>query len=71
MGRFIGIAINGADLSERGVDMLRDYSIGGTAITNTIFQGRNRSSYRLLAYTDRKRSALHWSMRGEPTGKRR
>lgn len=49
MGRFIGIAINGADLSERGVDMLRDYSIGGTAITNTIFQGRNRSSYRLLA----------------------
>lgn len=49
MGRFIGIAINGADLSERGVDMLRDYSIGGTTITNTIFQGRNRSSYRLLA----------------------
>lgn len=49
MGGYIGIAINGADLSERGVDMLRDYSIGGTAITNTIFQGRNRSSYRLLA----------------------
>ncbi len=49
MGGYIGIAINGADLSERGVDMLRDYSIGGTTITNTIFQGRNRSSYRLLA----------------------
>ena len=49
MGEYIGIAINGADLSERGVDMLRDYKIGGTAITNTIFQGRNRSSYRLLA----------------------
>lgn len=49
MGGYIGVAINGTDLSERGVDMLRDYSIGGTTITNTIFQGRNRSSYRLLA----------------------
>lgn len=49
MGDFIGIAINGTDLSERGVNMLRDYKIGGMAITNTIFQGRNRSSYRLLA----------------------
>ena len=49
MGDFIGIAIDGTDLSERGVNMLRDYKIGGTAITNTIFQGRNRSSYRLLA----------------------
>lgn len=49
MDRFVGIAINGVDLSERGVNMLRDYKIGGTSITNTIFQGRNRSSYRLLA----------------------
>ena len=49
MDRFVGIAINGVDLSERGVNILRDYKIGGTSITNTIFQGRNRSSYRLRA----------------------
>lgn len=32
-----------------GVRLQQGYTVGGTAVTNTIFQGRNRTSYRLLA----------------------
>ena len=41
--------INGKNPADYGVLPLREYSVGGTEITNTPFQGRNRSSYRLLA----------------------
>lgn len=43
------ILINGADVRNYGVEIVREYSIGGTQIENTIFLGRNRSSYPLLA----------------------
>lgn len=45
----MGFYINGVNPEDYGVLPLREYSVGGTAITNTTFQGRNRSSYRLLA----------------------
>ena len=32
-----------------GAKLQQDYTIGGTAVTNTIFQGRNRTGYTLLA----------------------
>ena len=41
--------INEVNPEDYGALPLREYSVGGTAITNTTFQGRNRSSYRLLA----------------------
>lgn len=41
--------INNVDPASYGVLPLREYSVGGTTITNDIFQGRNRSNYRLLA----------------------
>lgn len=41
--------INGVNPEDYGVLPLREYTVGGTKITNDIFQGRNRSDYRLLA----------------------
>ena len=41
--------INGNDPKNYGACALLEYVVSGTTITNTIFQGRNRSSYRLLA----------------------
>lgn len=41
--------INGVNPEDYGVLPLREYTVGGTEITNDIFQGRNRSNYRLLA----------------------
>ena len=41
--------INNVDPASYGVLPLREYSVGGTSITNEIFQGRNRSSYRQLS----------------------
>lgn len=43
------VYINGKNVLDYGANVLREYAIGGSAITNTVFQGRNRSSYRLLA----------------------
>lgn len=37
------------DPEEYGAMLQQDYIIGGTAVTNTIFQGRNRTGYTLLA----------------------
>lgn len=48
--------INGNDPVQYGALPLREFSVGGTAITNTPFQGRNRSSYRLLAAVYGRRS---------------
>ena len=41
--------INNVDPASYGVLPLREYTVGGTSITNEIFQGRNRSSYRQLS----------------------
>lgn len=43
------ILINGEDVMDHGAEALREYSIGGTPIENTVFMGRNRSSYTLIA----------------------
>lgn len=43
------IYINGKNVLDYGVETLREYAVEGTAVTNTVFQGRNRSSYTLLA----------------------
>ena len=43
------IYINDNNVLEYGVQALREYSVGGMTVTNSIFQGRNRSSYTLLA----------------------
>lgn len=41
--------INGNNPEDYGAMSLLSYTVSGSSITNTIFQGRNRSSYRLLA----------------------
>lgn len=41
--------INGVNPEDYGVLPMREYTVGGSTITNTPYQGRNRSSYRLLA----------------------
>ncbi|MFR4340048.1 MAG: hypothetical protein DBX91_14050 [Subdoligranulum variabile] len=41
--------IGGHDPEAYGAKLQQDYTIGGTAVTNTIFQGRNRTHYTLLA----------------------
>ena len=41
--------INGVNPEDYGALVLREYSVGGTQITNDICQGRNSSSYNLLA----------------------
>lgn len=43
------IYINGQCISSLGAEGLRDYKIGGTSVTNEYFQGRNRTSYVVLA----------------------
>lgn len=46
------ILVNGTDISTYGAKALRkSISVGGTAITNDYFQGRNRSNYTLMATT--------------------
>lgn len=41
--------VGSRDPEAHGVRLQQGYTVGGTAVTNTIFQGRNRTSYRLLA----------------------
>ena len=43
------IYINGKDIRDFGAEGQRDYTIGGTQVTNEYFQGRNRTSYVVLA----------------------
>ena len=45
------VYINGVDILDYGAKALRDYTIGGTPITNDYFQGRNRSQYTLMSVT--------------------
>lgn len=48
-GKIVAFYINGNDPKNYGACALLEYVVSGTTVTNTIFQGRNRSSYRLLA----------------------
>lgn len=41
--------INGKNPEDYGAMALLSYKVSGSPITNTIFQGRNRSAYRLIA----------------------
>lgn len=43
------IYINGKDIRDFGAEGQRDYTISGTQVTNEYFQGRNRTSYVVLA----------------------
>ena len=43
--------INGKDIEDFGAKALREYKVGGTAITNDYFQGRNRTNYTLMDTT--------------------
>ena len=43
------IYINGQDIIKLGANGLRDYTIGASEITNEYYQGRNRTSYTVLA----------------------
>lgn len=43
-----GLLIDGVPLEDFGGAALRDYSVGETKITNTTFQGVNRSTFRVL-----------------------
>lgn len=42
------IYINGLSLDDLGAEGLREYSVGGSVISNEYFQGRNRTSYNVL-----------------------
>lgn len=41
--------VNGVDIRDIGDILLESYTVGGTEITNEIYQGRNRTHYNLLA----------------------
>lgn len=49
------VFINDTDISKYGA-LLESFTVGGTAITNDIFQGRNRTNYNVLATTFGRRS---------------
>ena len=48
---YCGLLVNGRPLSDFGGQMLLDYSIGETPLENSVFQGTNRTSWRLLKST--------------------
>ena len=53
---YCGLLVNGRPLSDFGGQMLLDYSIGETPLDNSVFQGVNRTSWRLLQSTFGRRS---------------
>lgn len=48
MESFETMYVNGADIKNMGA-VLESYSVGGTEITNNIYQGRNRTNFNLLS----------------------
>ena len=47
--KFESAWVNGVDIRDIGDTLLESYTVGGTEITNEIYQGRNRTHYNLLA----------------------
>lgn len=43
------IYINGTDVKSLGAESMRAYGVGGTALENDYFQGRNRTNFTLLS----------------------